>query len=97
MLSNSIMSKTEPSKASPRAVETIKVLHDTDKSDAERILLYPKASITISLDIPRSKSVFVIVKVSFVPQMMTVKLSHSITIGRESNKLWLTTVSFAAV
>jgi hypothetical protein len=32
-------------------------------STNDRVLLYPKGSITISLDIPRSKSMFVIVKV----------------------------------
>ena len=45
---------------------------DSDKEDAssrDRVLLYPSAEITISLDIPRSKSMFVIVKVREFSQL----------------------------
>ena len=37
---------------------------DEDASNKDRVLLYPSAEISISLDIPRAKSMFVIVKVS---------------------------------
>ena len=36
---------------------------DEDASNKDRVLLYPSAEISISLDIPRAKSMFVIVKV----------------------------------
>lgn len=36
---------------------------DVDQSANDRVLLYPKGYITISLDIPRSKCMFVVVKV----------------------------------
>jgi hypothetical protein len=36
---------------------------EVDQSVNDRVLLYPKGNITISLDIPRSKCMFVVVKV----------------------------------
>lgn len=44
-------------------------------STNDRVLLYPKGSITISLDIPRSKSMFVIVKVRRVKATSNISLN----------------------
>ena len=41
----------------------VSVASAVDESANDRVLLYPKGYITISLDIPRSKSMFVVVKV----------------------------------
>jgi hypothetical protein len=34
-----------------------------DEEEENRVLIYPKAYVTITLDIPRAKSVYIIVKV----------------------------------
>lgn len=49
---------------------------DVDQSANDRVLLYPKGYITISLDIPRSKCMFVVVKVKNTALNVFLMLFH---------------------